>query len=257
MHVGGITNRVTTARNHVSVSAILTGADIYNGTTDINPPSCIMPVSITTTGNFKVDPAYSFLGVRLIRATEIRLKDLKLCKSNVAQTKQRHKTDQKHQFLTHYIPPFAQDNNNRGSSTPILYKNQNNSHFQQASNTLNTCFPSEAFLKWSPGRTLCAPLASHYTSFPPISAQETVPTLPTTKSLPLASSYVQDNILLTRLLVLKKTQITRLQGSRCLLSLSAYIPDALPFCQEKNPPIIGLYGYSAIMTCKALRPAGI
>jgi hypothetical protein len=74
------------------VSARLTGDDIYIGTTNVSPESGVMPVSITALANFKVDPASSFFACRVIRAAEIRLKDLKLCKSNVAQTKQRHKT---------------------------------------------------------------------------------------------------------------------------------------------------------------------
>jgi hypothetical protein len=75
------------------VSAILTGADIYIGTSDVIPPSGVMPVSITAAGNFEVGPSW-FFSCRLTRATKIRLEELKQLgsKSNVAQTKQRHKT---------------------------------------------------------------------------------------------------------------------------------------------------------------------
>ena len=137
------------------------------------------------------------------------------------------------------MPPFAQDNNNSWFLTATLDKNQNNCHFQQAANALNTCFLSETFLTWSTTRTPCAPSVSNYRRFPPLDAQETIPALPTTKSLPFAFSYVQDGILLTGLPVIRETEITRLKGSRCLLSLSPYIPDGLPSCQEKKTKTVG------------------
>jgi hypothetical protein len=46
---------------------------------------------------------------------------------------------------------------------------------------------------------------------------------------------MRDGILFTKLLVLKKTEITRLQDSRCLLSLYAYIQMVYLFVKEKIP----------------------
>jgi hypothetical protein len=103
---GAITNRVgELTRRQASLSTIVTDDDFYTGITDIRHRSVIMRFIFTATENYEVDPVSSFFSypprVLVIRAAEIHLKDLKLCKGNVAQTKQRHKTAQKHQFLRH------------------------------------------------------------------------------------------------------------------------------------------------------------